>query len=113
MGLLIGQFSNGRLTIFEAMDGMHHWRKEVRTHIDRWPNCIGPLGVSTCKLGLAVVFSCERLLSVAKIGGCWKPLDGVVGGLLRSAGKFTGSYWYVDPMLAFQPVKSDNLGGGV
>lgn len=48
-----------------AMDGMHHWRKEVRTHID------------------------------------------------RSAGKYTGSYWYVDPMLAFQPEKSDNLGGGV
>eukprot|EP00435_Cladocopium_sp_Y103_P011917 s3941_g3.t1 len=48
-----------------AMDGMHHWRMEVRTHID------------------------------------------------RSAGKFTGSYWYVDPMLAFQPVDSDNLGGGV
>eukprot|EP00434_Breviolum_minutum_P006022 symbB.v1.2.005308.t1/scaffold283.1/size308953/9 len=31
----------------------------------------------------------------------------------RSSGKLTGSYYYVQPMLAFQPVKSDNLGGGV
>lgn len=69
MGLLIGQCPNGRLTISEAMDGMHHWRKEVRTHIDRWPNCIGLrvfLHVSLGWLWLGVVggfWNCDETAS--------------------------------------------------
>ena len=63
-------------------------------------------------LGLAVV-GCERVLSVASLRSEVAGSLLMVLGSLRSAGKFTGSYWYVDPMLAFQPVKSDNLGGGV
>ncbi|CAK9013016.1 unnamed protein product [Durusdinium trenchii] len=31
----------------------------------------------------------------------------------RTPGKFTGSYWYVLPMMAYQGVEADNLGGGV
>lgn len=36
-----------------------------------------------------------------------------VSSCARTPGKFTGSYWYVLPMMAYQGVEADNLGGGV